>query len=549
MTSSTSGLQHRRGKLVGAKVAVPGPERAGPAPADVFCSLVAIAFCVVTAGCATLPKNVERAPSVAIANTDDTQLGNAATRAAAGHPGLSGIHAILNARDAFAARIVLARTAERSLDLQYYIWHADTTGKLLFDAVWQAAERGVRVRILLDDANTRGLDPTIATLAAHPNIQVRLFNPFPNRNFRVGDFVMDFARVNRRMHNKSFTADGQIAIVGGRNVGDEYYGADTDVSFRDLDVLAIGPVVRDVSREFDLYWNSQSAYPASELVPVISPEDAARVREGWGKVRLQPDAIRYTDAVRDTPLVRNLLTGQFDLDWTAAQVVRDDPSKVLQPPERNEARMLPHLEEAMGRPVRELDLVSPYFVPGAEGTAGLRELVARGVKVRVLTNSLAATDVGPVHAGYARYREDLLRAGVRLYELRPTTSGQEAKEHAKLQGIDSSAALGLHAKTFSVDRRRIFIGSFNLDPRSNRLNTEMGVVIESPTLATQLSQAFDTGIPRNAYEVRFAADGRNLEWIAHEGEREIRYTTEPETGAARRLWMQFLSVLPIEWLL
>ncbi len=503
----------------------------------------------MASGCATLPKNVERTPSSAVTNTEDTRLGKAAARAAEGHPGLSGIHALANARDAFAARIVLAQTAERSLDLQYYIWHADTTGQLLFETVWQAAERGVRVRILLDDANTRGLDATIATLATHPNIQVRLFNPFPNRNFRVGDFVTDFARLNRRMHNKSFTADGQIAIVGGRNIGDEYYGADTDVAFRDLDALAIGPVVREIIREFDLYWNSESAYPASGLIPAIAPQDAARLREGWAEVREQPDATRYTDAVRETPLVRSLTTGEFDLEWTTAQVVRDDPSKVLQPPERTELHLLPHLEEAMGRPLRELDLVSPYFVPGVEGTAAFKELSERGVKVRVLTNSLAATDVSPVHAGYSRYREDLLRAGVRLYELKPTANTREAKEHAKQQGIDESVASGLHAKTFSVDRSRIFIGSFNLDPRSDRLNTEMGVVIASPTLAARLSEAFDTGIPRDAYEVRLATDGRSLEWIERDGERETVYTTEPETASMKRIWIEFLSILPIEWLL
>ena len=326
----------------------PSARRASPLP-GIARVLAAMVLGLIASGCATLPKNIERAPSSALANTADTRLGRAVARAAAEHPGMSGIHALTNARDAFAARIVLAQAAERSLDLQYYIWHADTTGQLLFEAVWQAAERGVRVRILLDDANTRGLDATIATLASHPNIQVRLFNPFPNRNFRVGDFATDFARLNRRMHNKSFTADGQVAIVGGRNVGDEYYGADADVAFRDLDALAVGPVVRETAREFDLYWNSESAYPASELIPAIAPQDGARVREGWAAVRQHPSATRgATDArARYAPLVRDLLTGAFDLEWTVAQVVRDDPSKVLHPPERTERYMLflPHLRK------------------------------------------------------------------------------------------------------------------------------------------------------------------------------------------------------------
>jgi putative cardiolipin synthase len=511
--------------------------------------LVAIALGLLVSACASLPKNVDREPSIALANTDDTHLGRAVGRRVAANPGRSGIHPLSNAREAFAARILLARAADRSLDLQYYDWQNDTTGQLLFDAVWQAAERGVRVRMLLDDANTRGLDPTIAALAAHPNIQVRLFNPLVNREFRLGNFITDFARVNRRMHNKSFTADSQVAIVGGRNVGDEYYGADTAVGFRDLDVLVVGPIVRDVAREFDLYWNSESAYPSATVVPAVARDDATRLREKWQNVSQQPDALRYAGAVRDTPLVHGLLNGELELEWTTAQLVHDDPSKVLQPPERTDLHLLPRLEQALGRPMHELDLVSPYFVPGADGAAGLRELVARGVKVRVLTNSLAATDVRATHAGYSIYREELLRAGVRLYELKPNRDSRAAKEAAERQGIGDSAAAGLHAKTFSVDRSRIFVGSFNLDPRSDRLNTEMGIVIASPTLAGRLSAEFDTGIPRDAYEVRLAADGRSLEWIEREGDREIHHSTEPETGAMKRLWVRFLSILPIEWLL
>jgi len=523
--------------------------RVAPASVCLQRFLTAIALGVLVSGCASLPRNLDREPSVALANTDDTRLGRAITPLLAANPGRSGIYPLPNARDAFAARILLARAAERSLDLQYYVWHSDTTGRLLFDAVWQAAERGVRVRMLLDDATTKGLDPTIATLATHPNIRIRLFNPFVNRGFRLGDFITDFSRVNRRMHNKSFTADNQVTIVGGRNVGDEYYGANSDVGFRDLDAMAVGSVVRDVSREFDLFWNSEPAYPAANVIPAIGRDEATRVREAWAIAGQQSDALRYVSAVSDTPLVRALLNGELKLEWTTAQVIHDDPSKVLHSRESTELHMLPRLEHALGRPMQELDLVSPYFVPGADGTAGFRELRERGVKVQILTNSLAATDVMPTHAGYSNYREDLLRAGVRLYELKPNRDTSAAKEAAERQGIADSAAAGLHAKTFSVDRSRIFVGSFNLDPRSDRLNTEMGIVIASPTLASRLSAEFDSGIPRDAYEVRLAADGRSLEWIEQEGDREIHHPTEPETSAMKRAWVRFLSILPIEWLL
>jgi putative cardiolipin synthase len=502
-------------------------------------SVLFASLALLLAGCASLPKDAQRPSSVAASDTGDTRLGRAVAKEARAHPGKSGIHPLGNARDAFAARVLLARAAERSLDVQYYILRADTTGGLLCEALWQAAERGVRVRLLLDDNNTRGLDDAIAALDAHPNIEVRLFNPYASRSFRLGELVTDFSRVNRRMHNKSFTADNQVAIVGGRNVGDEYYGAESDVAFTDLDVLAAGAVVREVSAEFDAYWNSESAYPAAALIRPAEPGSAAQVREAWTKLNQDPKATRYVDALRTTALVQQLLAGELPLEWAPARVVADDPAKVLQPPERQELHMLPRLQEVIGKPERSLDLVSPYFVPTEEGTAALRALAERGVQVRVLTNSLAATDVAPVHAGYAKYRAALLRGGIRLYELKPTAEKGDKRDSAG--GSDAS----LHAKTFAVDRSRIFVGSFNFDPRSARLNTEMGVVIESAALATRLSSTLDTGLPRDAYEVRFAQDGRSLEWVS-DGK---VYGSEPDTGLLRRLWIGFLSLLPIEWLL
>src|SRR5512138_3047469 len=238
----------------------------------------------LVAGCASLPAVPPGEPSSALADTGDTRLGRALAKDVAAHPGRSGIYPLADGRDAFAARIVLARAAERSLDVQYYIFRSDVTGGLLCEALWQAAERGVRVRVLVDDANTSGLDPAIAALDAHPNLEVRLFNPYASRGFRLGELATDFSRLNRRMHNKSFTADNQAAIVGGRNVGDEYFGGESEVAFADLDVLAVGAVVPEVSAEFDAYWNSASAYPASSLIPAAPPESAAQVREAWTKL-------------------------------------------------------------------------------------------------------------------------------------------------------------------------------------------------------------------------------------------------------------------------
>ena len=480
--------------------------------------------------CTSLP-DAPRVASAAFRDTADTRLGRSIATAAAANPGKTGIHPLANGRDAFAARVLLARAAERSLDVQYYIYRGDVTGGLLSEALWQAAERGVRVRLLLDDNSTRGLDDAIAMLDAHPMIEVRLFNPYANRGFRLGELVTDFSRVNRRMHNKSFTADNQATIVGGRNVGDEYYAAGSDVAFSDLDALAVGAAVSDVSAQFDAYWNSASSYPVASLI-ASEPASGERVRAAWAKLNGEPAAAAYVQALRTTALVQSLFAGSLPLDWAPVRVLSDEPAKVLHPPERHELHLLPKLGAALGEPSRELDLVSPYFVPTQEGTDALVAFAQRGVRVRVLTNSLAATDVSPVHAGYAKYRERLLRGGVRLYELKST--GNESGG-----GSDAS----LHAKTFAVDRSRVFIGSFNFDPRSARLNTEMGLVAESPRLAGELSSVLDRDLPRDAYEVRLA--GNELEWI----DGGTRYTSEPGTGFFKRLWIGFLSILPIEWLL
>ncbi|HET7365793.1 MAG TPA: phospholipase D family protein [Burkholderiales bacterium] len=498
---------------------------------------VLCALLVVLGACAGLPQPAAREPSNALADTAGTRLGRALAPHAAANPGKTGVFALGNARDAFAARVLLARAAERSLDVQYYILRADTTGGLFCEALWQAAERGVRVRLLLDDNNTGGLDEALAALDAHPNIEVRLFNPYANRRFRLGELAIDFARLNRRMHNKSFTADNQATIVGGRNVGDEYFGADSPVEFADLDVLAVGAVVREVSASFDAYWNSESAYPVAALIAPAAPESAARVRAAWAKLNESPQAARYVEALRATPLVRQLIAGTLSLDWAPAHLVADDPAKVRHPPERKDLHMLTHLEGVIGKPTREVDLVSPYFVPTGQGAAALVSLVQRGVKVRVLTNSLGATDVAPVHAGYAKYREQLVSGGVRLYELKPSA---QKEEREGLGGSDAS----LHAKTFSIDRKQIFVGSFNFDPRSARLNTEMGVVVENPRLASQLSSALDQNLARDAYEVRLAPNG-DLEWI----EGDARLAAEPGAGFFKRLWIGMLSLLPIEWLL
>ncbi len=496
-------------------------------------------------GCGSLPPAEGRIESHALSDTEASPLGRAVAPLRAAHPGKSGIHPLSVPSDAFAARVLLAHQASRSLDMQYYIWHGDTTGELLFESAWRAAERGVRVRLLLDDNNTAGLDQLLATLDAHPNIELRLYNPLVQRQLRALNFVFDFARVNRRMHNKAFIVDNQVAVVGGRNLGDEYFGAGNAVVFADLDVVAVGAVVPEVSKAFDLYWNSPSAYPAAMLLPAPPADGAARLEARFAATHANPDALAYLEALRSTPLVRELLAGQLPFEWTDARVLQDDPAKTLDAGGRTDVLLLAALLRDAGRPASSLDLVSPYFVPGKEGTEALADLARSGVRVRVLTNSLAATDVTPVHAGYTKRREELLRAGVQLFELKRTAGIDDEQRKRRLGGSSGSS---LHAKTFAIDGQRVFVGSFNFDPRSALLNTEMGLLIDSPVLARNLSAEFDGGLQRAAYQVQLGADGR-LEWVDRGTAGEVVLHDEPGAGVGMRAWIGLLSVLPIEWLL
>jgi len=460
------------------------------------------------------------------------------------HPGKSGIYALPRGRDAFAARGLLAAAAERSLDVQYYIWHGDSVGYLLFESLWQAAERGVRVRLLLDDNNTAGLDASISALDAHDNIEVRLFNPLVYRTVRLTNYVVDFSRVNHRMHNKSFTVDNQATVVGGRNIGDEYFDMGDGVTFADLDVIAVGPITREVSDAFDLYWNSASAWPAQTLLGTAKPEAIEQLKATFAATRADPRVAEYLDALRETQLVTQLREGRLPLDWADVHLVYDDPAKVLDTNIRSDQMLLPRLLDTAGHVGMEFDLISPYFVPMAQGTASLQRLVGQGVKVRVLTNALESTDVAAVHAGYAKRRKDLLRAGIRLYELKRGDAPNPA-ESTKTGG---SSGASLHAKTFQIDGDRLFVGSFNFDPRSAKLNTEIGLVVDSPVLAQRLKAFLDTALPLHAYEVRLTPGG-DLQWVEGTSDGPRIHDTEPGTSAFRRAEISFLSILPIEWLL
>ena len=494
-----------------------------------------------------LPSLENRPGSRAYRDTGSTPLGRAVAPLAAAHPGLSGIHPLADAPDAFEVRASLARAAARSIDAQYYIWHQDLTGRLLFNELRVAADRGVRVRLLLDDNNTPGLDPIIAALDAHRDIEVRLFNPFTIRKPRLIGFLTDFRRLNRRMHNKSFTVDNQATVVGGRNIGDEYFGAGSGALFVDLDVLAVGPVVSEVSTDFDRYWASGSSYPADRIVAAAT---SAEIGEVQRRLLAAPSDGRSYLERTGAPMVERLVGGKLKLGWAPVRMISDDPAKALGRAAPGEL-FFSRLTASMGEPERSLDLVSGYFVPAEEGTRTLVALAARGVRVTVLTNALGATDVPIVHAGYAKRRKPLLRAGVRLFELRgadaalrPDRNSGGTGSGSRLSGTGSA----LHAKTFAADREQLFVGSFNFDPRSANLNTELGFVIDSSALAGGMQGTLNRVAPARAYEVRLSPGGE-LYWVERTGGKEVRHDTEPDTTRWQRLAVRLLSLLPIEWLL
>jgi cardiolipin synthase C len=492
-------------------------------------------FCVAAlAACAQLPPLEGRTVSTAVTDTASTRLGQGVEGLVRAHPGLTGVLPLAGGHDAFAARATLAAAAERTLDIQYYIWHDDLSGGLLFEALGRAADRGVRVRLLLDDANTSGMDERLRALDAHPNIEVRLFNPFANRGARLLDLLGDFQRVNRRMHNKAFTADNQVTVVGGRNVGDEYFAASTaSKMFIDLDVLAVGEVVASVSRDFDRYWASDSAYPLDKLGP--SPPTSAPLRKAYAA----ESAESYLQAIAESTFVRDLMARQLAFEWAPTRMISDDPAKALGRAE-DSGHLWTQLMQVVPRATEEVILVSPYFVPTARGAEVLSALAREGVKVRVLTNALETTDVPLVHSGYAHWRKPMLAAGVELYEVKraaapPATRGSR---------MGSSSSSSLHAKVFLTDRRRVFVGSFNFDPRSARLNTELGFVIDSPALTNALASRITGLLPELTY--RLSLQDGALQWTEQRDGALQSYDHDPHTSFLRRLGVSILRLLPLE---
>ncbi len=457
----------------------------------------------------------------------------------AAHPGQTGVLLLPDGLDAFAARAIATRKAGRSLDLQYYIWHDDLIGHLLAREVHAAAQRGIRVRLLLDDMNAEGLDPQLMTLDAHPNIELRLYNPFRNRTgmARVWELVQRISSVNHRMHNKAWIADGRVAVVGGRNIGEEYFGADAQVNFRDLDLLLFGPAVQQASSIFDAYWNSAAAVP----IAALNRQQPKALRKMVADADIEATlaiAKPYLDRVNRSQGVRAYYQRALTPHWTTnVQVIADPPFKW-----RNDNRddwLVTRLTQTLATTRSKALLISPYFIPGEDGTAGFAALAKRGAEVGIATNSLAANDVPAVHSGYARYRGQLLDQGVHLYEIKAYGPTESA-------GLFGSSGASLHTKAFVVDDARGFVGSFNLDPRSIDLNTEMGVLFDDPAIAIELRNEYlRLTHPALSYWVYRHADGE-LRWLDRAGQQPVMLRHEPNTSAWQRGVVRVMGWLPIE---
>lgn len=441
-------------------------------------------------------------------------------------------------------RVALIRSARLCLDIQYYIWHADLSGSLLLEEIEAAADRGVTVRLILDDNGIGGMDATLASLAGHPNIAVRLFNPFTLRFPKALNWLFAFTRLNRRMHAKSLTADARLTIVGGRNVGDEYFDAKREGLFDDLDVLATGPVVAQVASVFERHWHDPRSREAEDVLACISPKAKRKATHAVGERTQSAAAERYREAVRALSLVEDIRDGGLTLLDAPALVSANMPSPTPALRSTGIAALLP---AGLPKPRCELVLISGYFVPTQQGCADLAELVRAGTRVRVLTNSFAATDVGVVHAGYAPCRATLLRSGVELFEMpAPDDEPKTARKFMRpgSTGARHQSGRSLHAKIYIADRRSIYVGSANFDPRSAHLNTELGIVIDSPALAERMIQAFDRAA-ESGYRLGLDQRGR-LEWTDLRDDEPQPERGEPGTTMISRALVGLLSRLPLE---
>jgi putative cardiolipin synthase len=505
-------------------------------------------------GCASLPDNVHRPVSQTITNVADTRLAAVAAVSTPGDdPELSGMRLLPAGDQAFEARIALARAAEKSIDAQYYQIADDTSGRQFLRELSEAAARGVRVRVLVDDLHAAGEDAFLAGLAAQPGVELRMFNPLPVRDGSVRSRVLlsmhEFSRINRRMHNKLFIVDGAFAISGGRNIADEYFGRSEPANFIDMDMLSTGPVVKEMAAVFDAYWNSHHAYPIESLA--AQDLDPAAARRRFDRSVQAASAVTVPLAARDSlgqsSVGTQLAAGRVEMHMAAVRVVADAPRKAdVDNDSLADGVVMNGNLDLLQSARSEVLVASPYFIPGRRTMDVLQQAADSDVSVSVMTNSLATTDEPLAHFGYARYRVALLKMRVALYELMP----EDDDDRPSLADGPHGSLGRLHAKLAVVDQRWLSIGSMNMDRRSAHSNTEMGLIVDSPVLASQVATLLRDERMPGSYQVRYTDDRRGLQWVEQSGQRqEVVHAGEPDSTWGRRLRLSVLATLVDEELL
>jgi cardiolipin synthase C len=521
--------------------------------------LLVLLVAAFAGGCATLPPGSDfpKTVSSALAQPEETRIGRQFADAARQHGGNSAFRMLAVGVDGFLARVQMVNAAERTLDLQYFIFRADETGKLLTNAVLQAADRGVRVRVLLDDGETIAGDDQLVALDAHERIEVRVFNPFIYRGhflfMRALEFTFSIARLDYRMHNKLMVVDNAIALVGGRNVGDEYFQIDPKTQFADDDVFAAGPIVKELSATFDEFWNSDMSIPVRALAEGTA---SATALAEYRKVladhheEKKADGTDYASRVATGEPLAAMISGKLPLVWAHAQLIYDSPNKKQVDKDGMIGRLMHRpVAVAVAAAQSELLMTTPYLIPGEEGMALFSDLRTRNVRVRILTNSLESSTVLLAHSGYMRYRPPLLEKGVEIHEVRSLLGN--ARGSGQTTSISRFGNYSLHAKLFVFDRKRLFVGSMNFDQRSMHLNTEIGLIIDSPELAQQAAARFETMVsPPNSYEVVLRSSegpgSQRLAWRTEEGGKTVEYDSEPARSNSQRFRLNLLSLLPLD---
>jgi len=499
-------------------------------------------------GCASLPENNKQVESFAFTDTQDTALGIYAQKHKdRAESNEDGFILLKSGLDSFVARTALVDKAERSLDVQYYMYKRGLIGQLFTAGIWRAAERGVRVRMLIDDIHMKGLDTMAIAFDHHPNIEIRLFNPFGRNVGRSIQYVTGFRTLTRRMHNKSLTADNVATIVGGRNIADEYYDANPAFEFADLDALAVGKVVKEVSNAFDEYWNHSLAYPATTIIEERPSEEEMReIVEGVLTLSEDQKNSGYLEALHNSKLAQQLRDNTVKFYWSDAVLLVDSPEKLISSRKAEELHLLTQLIPYFEGLEKELIIISPYFIPGARGMKFLRKLTARGIRIKVFTNSLAANDILVTHSGYSVYREDLLRIGVELYEMdkKPPLS-----QHEESEGMNTPLKSRLHTKAFVLDRKKVFIGTLNFDPRSFFENSEMGLMMDSTEIAERIANIYINDMAKRSFRVELVNnewDEGYLLWHGYKDDKPVTFDIDPYSSFWRRLGAGFLTLLPIE---